>query len=216
MHFKPILVRFAIFLAAFWLARWGFYKIAASENPASVFIYVILLGCICAVLVVKYVLPWIGDAVSTSVFSSGEVVRPDESMKAAAKVAQGDYEGAIVEHEKALAENPKQSFAVAEIAKICSLKLGDPQRALRVLEERLAGTEWSEDDAAFLRFRIVDICTEDLQDYEKAREVLQQVIANFPNTRHSANAHHKLGEVEQAQFKALQAQRTKPASGGTA
>ena len=36
--------------------------------------------------------------------------------------------------------------------------------------------------------------------FEAARDMLEQIIGNFPNTRHSANAHHKLREVEQAQF----------------
>jgi outer membrane protein assembly factor BamD (BamD/ComL family) len=29
--------------------------------------------------------------------------------------------------------------------------------------------------------------------------MLEQVIGNFPNTRHSANAHHKMSEIEQAE-----------------
>ncbi|HYF34927.1 MAG TPA: tetratricopeptide repeat protein [Prosthecobacter sp.] len=214
MDIKGLIIRVAIIGAAVWLVRFGWNRIG--DDPAMLFIYVIVLAVVAGVAMVKWVLPWIGDAASTAMLSSGEEVRPDESMKAAAKVAQGDYEGAIAEYEKSLRENPKQAFAVGEMAKICNEKLGDAQRALSVLNQHLAATQWSEDDAAFLRFRIVDIHVDTLKDFEKARELLQQVIAEFPNTRHSANAHHKMNEVEQAQFKAIQEQRLKSAGSGTA
>jgi outer membrane protein assembly factor BamD (BamD/ComL family) len=213
MDIKGLLIRVVVIAVLFWLIRLGWNLIG--DDPAILFIYIICLAVVGGVCVVKWVLPWIGDAASTAMLSSGEEVRPDETMKAAAKVAQGDYEGAISEYEKSLKENPKQSFAVGEIAKICSDKLGDPQRALNVLQEHLAATQWSRDDAAFLRFRVVDLYAEALKDYDTARNQLQQVIADFPNTRHSANAHHKLNEVEQAQFRHLTEQRLKGAGGGT-
>lgn len=207
MNLKGAAIRLVVLALALGVAKLGWDKVR--DDIPMMFIYFIVLGVIAALLTVKYFLPWIGDAVGTVVFSSGEQVRPDESMKAAAKLAQGDYEGAINEHQKALAENPKQSFVVGEIAKIANDKLHDSQRALNVLRHHLAGTEWKEDDAAFLRFRIVDIHVETLKDYETGRELLQQIIADFPNTRHSANAHHKMNEVEQAQYKQIMEQRLK-------
>jgi hypothetical protein len=214
MDIKGIIIRLALIGLAIWLITLGYHKL--KDDAAMTFIYFIVIALIGALVVAKFILPWIGDAVSTVVYSSGEEVRPDESMKAAAKLAQGDYEGAIAEHEKSLADNPKQSFAVAEIAKICNDKLGDPQRALAVLQHHLAATEWSEDDAAFLRFRVIDLHVDALKDYDGARDLLQQVIVDFPETRHSANAHHRMNEVEQAQFKALQEQRRQQAGGGMA
>ncbi|MDZ4289573.1 MAG: hypothetical protein U0984_16530 [Prosthecobacter sp.] len=207
MNTKGVLIRLVVLAVIYWLCKLGFDKVR--DDPAMMFIYVIVLGLIAGLLLVKYLLPVIGDAVSTAVFSSGEQVRPDESMKAAAKLAQGDYEGAIAEHEKALAENPKQAFVIGEIAKICNDKLGDPQRALTLLKQHLEGTEWTDDDAAFLRFRTIDIHIETLKDYDGALELLRQVIATFPNTRHSANAHHRMNEVEQIQFKQIMEQRLK-------
>lgn len=214
MDIKGLVIRLAVAAVAFWLIRLGWRMIG--DDPAMLFIYVIFLAVVGGVCIVKWVLPWIGDTASTAMLSSGEEVRPDESMKAAAKVAQGDYEGAIAEYEKSLRENPKQAFAVGEIAKICSDKLGDPQRALSVLEQHLAATQWSEDDAAFLRFRMVDLQVDTLKNYEAGRELLQQVMADFPNTRHAANAHHKMNEVEQAQFKAMQEQRKQAGGAGVA
>ena len=60
--------------------------------------------------------------------------------------------------------------------------------------------------------RITEVYTTHLHDFGAARDMLEQVIGNFPNTRHSANAHHKITEVEQAEFAYLQSQRAKSAA----
>lgn len=179
------------------------------ENTGGLFIYMIVVGVVGGLVGVKYVIPWIGDAMGTFFFSSGEQVVMDDSMKAVAKLAQGDYEGAIAEYEKIAKEKPEDSFPVAEIAKIYSDKMDDPRRALAYLQAKIEGKEWEQDAAAFLMFRMVDLHADKLNDYQAARDMLEQVVANFPNTRHSANAHHKLREVEQAQFKAAMDQRLK-------
>jgi outer membrane protein assembly factor BamD (BamD/ComL family) len=63
-------------------------------------------------------------------------------------------------------------------------------------------------------FRMIEIHLEKKKDYDKAREALNEVIAKFPNTRHSANAHHKISEVEQAQYKDIIAARQKQSGQG--
>ena len=184
-----------------------------NANPGMLFIGFIALGTVAGVLGVKYLIPWIGDAVGTFFYSSGEEVQMDGSMKAVAKVAQGDYEGAIEEYEEMLRNEPEKPFPIAEMGKIYAEKLKDPQKALAVIQKHLNSREWSEDDAAFLMFRMVDIQVDPLGDFEGARDRLQQIIGAFPNTRHSANAHHRMNEVEQQQFKLAMDQRLK--SGGT-
>ena len=179
------------------------------ENPGMQLIYMIVVGVIGGLLGVKYIIPWLGDVLGTFFFSSGEQVVMDDSMKAVAKLAQGDYAGAIAEYEKISKDKPDDTFPVSEIAKIYSEKLDDPSRALAFLQERLEAKEWEQDAAAFLMFRMAEIQTEKLKDYQAAHDLLEEVIANFPNTRHSANARHKLNEVEQAQFKAITEQRLK-------
>lgn len=179
------------------------------ENQGGQFIYMIIVGVGGGLVGVKYLIPWVGDAMGTFFFSSGEEIKMDESMKAVAKLAQGDYEGAIAEYEKVAKEKPEDSFPVAEIAKIYAEKLDEPLKALAFLQSRLESKPWEEDAAAFLMFRMVDIQCESLKDYQAAHDLLEEVIAKFPNTRHSANAHHRLNEVEQAQFKAAMDQRLK-------
>lgn len=203
-----LIIRLCAIALAILAAVMGWHMLD-KEDTGGQFIYMIVVGVIGGLAAVKYVIPWIGDVMGTFFFSSGEQVVMDDSMKAVAKLAQGDYEGAIAEYEKIAKEKPEDSFPVAEIAKIYAEKMDDPRRALAYLQARLEGKEWEQDAAAFLMFRMVDLHADKLNDYQAARDLLEQVVANFPNTRHSANAHHKLREVEQAQFKAAMDQRLK-------
>ena len=179
-------------------------------------VMVIVLGLVGGLLAVKYVIPMLGDAMSEAVFSSGEKVEQDEMTKAAAKIAQGDYQGAIEHYEKMLQDKPDDPFPVAEIAKVHAERLRNPQAALKALEEHLQSKDWPVDDAAFIMFRIADVHLTHRHDFETARDMLEQIISNFPNTRHSANAHHRMTEIEQMQYKLLMDQRAKAAASGAA
>jgi tetratricopeptide (TPR) repeat protein len=188
---------------------WNMVK-EASDGMKLVF--VIVMGIIGGILCVKFVIPWIGDAMGEAVFSSGEKVEQDEMTKAAACISQGDYAGAIGHYEKMLEDKPDDPFPVAEIAKIHAERLHEAQTALQVLSDHLQSKDWPVDDAAFIMFRIADVHLTHRHDFEAARDMLEQVIGNFPNTRHSANAHHRMSEIEQAQYKLLMEQRSKSAS----
>jgi len=171
----------------------------------------ILLGGGGGIIAVKYLLPWIGDAIGESMYSSGEQLEQDGLMKAAACISQGDFEGALAHYQKMIEEKPEDPFPAAEMAKVHAERLGDPQTAVEVLSNHLQSRAWSVDDAAFLLFRLVEVQTNHLHDFAAARTTLEQVIASYPNTRHSANAHHKITELEQEEFKYIQQQRAKAA-----
>jgi tetratricopeptide (TPR) repeat protein len=201
-------------LAVLWVAsRWGSEE--WDKNPIMPLLSVIVLAISAGIFFVMVILPKLGDAVGTVMYSSGEEVRADSSMRAAACMAAGDYDGAIDEYKKAIAEKPGDPFPVSEIAKIYSDKHKDSARALTYLQAHLESHEWAEDNAAFLMFRIVDIHTHEHR-LEEAKDILEQIVGNFPGTRHAANAKHKINEVEQLQFKELQAQRAKQSSQGQA
>jgi tetratricopeptide (TPR) repeat protein len=190
---------------------WTFFKEAGDGMKL---VMVIILGLTGGLLAVKYVIPMLGDAMGEAVFSSGEQVEQDEMTKAAASIAQGDYKGAIEHYEKMLQDKPDDPFPVAEIAKVHAERLRNPQAALKALEEHLQSKDWPVDDAAFIMFRIADVHLTHRHDYETARDMLEQIISNFPNTRHSANAHHRMSEIEQMQYKLLMEQRAKAGSSG--
>ena len=190
---------------------WSFVKDAGDGIKL---VFVILMGLAGGLLAVKYFIPWLGDMMGEAMFSSGEKVEQDHMTKAAARIAQGDYPGAIEQYESMLSEKPDDPFPVAEIAKMHAERLHDPQAALKVLEEHLQSKDWPVDDAAFIMFRIADVHLTHRHDFETARDMLEQIIGNFPNTRHSANAHHRMSELEQLQYKQLMDQRAKAGSSG--
>jgi tetratricopeptide (TPR) repeat protein len=183
------------------------------ENEKEVYklLSILLLAVVGGIFFVMVILPKLGDAVGTMMYSSGEEVTSDEGMKAAAKMAAGDFPGAIEEYEEMMKLKPEDPFPVSEIAKIHAEKLQDPGRALAFLQDHLQSREWSPENAAFLMFRMVDLHL-GRHDFDSAKEILGQVVGSFPGTRHSANAKHRINEIEQAQFKEMQAQRSK---GGT-
>ena len=67
--------------------------------------------------------------------------------------------------------------------------------AIETFEDSLENTDWAENDAAAILFRLQQIYLESKQDEEHAKALLQTVIDRFPETRHSANAHHRLNEI---------------------
>lgn len=147
------------------------------------------------ILLAVYALPALAHKFTHAVYDSGEVVKEDDAMHdARSLVAQGDYEGAILAFREAAQQEPENRLPWVEIAKIQRDNLEDPQGAVETLRECLANHPWKENDAAFLLFRLSEIYEGDLTDRESAAVILQQVIDQFPQTRHSANARTKLHE----------------------
>lgn len=154
-------------------------------------------------LTLVYIIPMIGDLSATFFYSSGELIENDENMRGAVLLAQGNYEGAIAEYQKQADKDPEARFPIAEIAKIHLEKLNDPQTALAVLQGAL-DREWKQDDAAFLLFRIAEIQSDHLADFDGARATLETVTEQIPDSRHSANATHKLKELDEKELIAQQ------------
>lgn len=201
---------FALFVM--WvMGNWGTEE--WDKNPLYPLISIIVIALVGGVFFVLVILPKFGDAVGTVMYSSGEEVTSDSGVRAAAHIAQGDYEGAIEEYKKMISEKAGDPYPISEIAKIYADKLKDPDKALNYLQAHLESHEWTEDNAAFLMFRIVDVYMHEHR-LEEAKDILEQVVGNFPGTRHAANGKHRINELEQLQFKELQAQRARQSSQG--
>ena len=171
-------------------------------DPGTTFVIVLFVGAGLGVLAAKVILPRIGDAVGAFFYAPGGVLITDEGTKGAARLAQGDYAGAIAEYEAELQQKPDDTLAIGEIAKIHAERLNDPETALNFLKTQLASRAWQPDGAAFILFRSAGIRADVMKDFAGAQAALEQVIATFPNTRHSANAHHKLNELAIQRLKA--------------
>jgi len=165
-----------------------------NDRTMSGILLAFLTAGLVGIVVVAEVLPMLAHRVTHAVYDSGEEVEADPMHDARSKVAQGDWEGAIEAFRQAAEVDTLNRLPWVEIAKIQLEQLEDPQAAVQTLRQAIEGREWQENDAAYLMFRLAGIYDEHLGDRASAATTMQQVMEQFPETRHSANARHKLHE----------------------
>ena len=165
-------------------------------SPLITFALFIATGVFVAFLIISYVLPNLVQRASEEVYGSTEKVgSPDALSQAQANVAQGDWEQAIASYQEAAVADPSNRLPWVEIAAIQRDRLEDPELALATLDNALARGSWRENDEAFFLFRKIEIHEDDLNQRSQAVAVLREVMEKFPQTRHYANAMHKLREL---------------------
>ncbi|NWK55941.1 tetratricopeptide repeat protein [Verrucomicrobiaceae bacterium N1E253] len=150
------------------------------------------------VMFVTYILPALTDRATTAVLDSGEIVEKDPLHDARAAYARGDYEEAMEVYRSVTSDDPYNRLPWVEIAKIQHDNLEDPDASIETLREALESHEWPVNDAAYFMGRLSEIYLEDKNDQEACITILNQMIELFPETRHSANATHKLNEIMRA------------------
>lgn len=143
---------------------------------------------------VVYALPFFAQRVTHAVYDSGEMIERDVMHGARSLLAQGDYEGAIAAFEQAAATEPLNRLPWVEIAKIQKNNLDDPAAAIQTIRDALESQKWEVSDAAYFLFRLAELYVEVESDHASAMAIMQQVVDQFPGTRHAANATHKLHE----------------------
>jgi tetratricopeptide (TPR) repeat protein len=171
----------------------------------------ILLAFLSAGLVgiffVLQVLPAMAQRVTHAVYDSAEMMEHDVMHDARSLLAQGDYEGAIAAFQQAAAADPLNRLPWVEITKIYKDNLGNPAAAIQTIRHALESQAWEVNDAAYFLFRLAELYDEVEGDRASAVAIMEQVIAQFPETRHSANANHKLHEwAQQAEAAAMAAE----------
>ena len=163
----------------------------------------ILLTFFCAgvlgIFFVAYLLPFFAQRVTHAVYDSAEMVEKDVMHDARSLLAQGNYEGAIASFQQAAAADPLNRLPWVEIAKIYKDNLGNPGAAIDTIRHALESQAWEINDAAYFLFRLAELYDEVEGDRSTAIAILNQVIEQFPGTRHSANASHRLHEWAQAE-----------------
>lgn len=161
----------------------------------------ILLAFLSAGLVgivfVFQILPMMAHKMTHAIYDSAEMMEDDVMREARSLIAQGDYHGAIASLERASAAEPLNRLPIVEIAKIHKDNLGDPQSAIDTIRGALEDREWEPNDAAYFLFRLAELYDQEAGHRPSAVAIMQQVVDEFPGTRHSANAMHKLHEWEQ-------------------
>lgn len=194
-----------LFLAAFSWVGFVLYSEARTQahlpNPDSskvalVFAGIILDGAAVGLILTLMVVPAVGERIGAYFFNPGEEIEHDRHADAIAKLAQGDAEGAIEDYEDIFANDPSDTLALSEIARICCRDLGDTARAATVIERALE-REWSQEQSSFLANRLVDIYM--LQaDPLRARQMLIHLAENLDGTKYAANARHRIHEIDRA------------------
>ncbi len=172
----------------------------ATENadPTKTIVYflvVVLLALIGGGFVAFSFIPAVGDWIGGLFFAPNEEVEKSPHADAIAKVAQGDFEGAIAEYHEAFKKDPSDTHAVLEMARLYCDRLGDPQAGAGVLESALEH-EWTPDESASMCNHLADIYLNHMHDAPRARALLVQVAESMPNTKHSANAIHRMHEID--------------------
>ena len=167
---------------------------AENEKTFTGILLAFLTAGLVGIVFVIHVLPMMAHRVTHAVYDSGEEVEKDPMHDGRAKVAQGDWEGAIEAFRAAAAAQPLNRLPWVEIAKIQLDHLEDTPAAVQTLRTAIEGQEWEENDAAFLMFRLAEIYETKVGDHTAAATIMQQVMEQFPDSRHSANARHKLRE----------------------
>lgn len=146
------------------------------------------------ILFVTYILPVLVHKGTHTIYDSGEMVEKNSMSEARSKVAQGDYEGAILAFREAADKEPDNRLPWVEIIKLQRETLHVPAAAIETIREVLQNHVWKENDAAYFLFRLAELYEGDMKDKDSAVAIMHQVIDQFPETRHSANARHKLHE----------------------
>jgi tetratricopeptide (TPR) repeat protein len=155
----------------------------------------LLLGLYGAFMFITYVLPNLVHRATQEMYGSGAEVETDPMHDARALFAQGDYHGAIRAYHEVATSHPDDRFPWVEMAKIHNDNLEDPDAAIAVLKEGLESHEWTVNNAAFFLFRIAELYEKEKDDSETTVQLLRQIVELFPETRHSANATHRLREM---------------------
>ena len=164
------------------------------ERTFSGILLTFLTAGFVGILFVFVVLPTMAHKVTHAVYDSAEMIERDVMHDARVLVAQGEYVAAIEAFKQAAKAEPLNRLPWVEIAKIQKDNLEDPQAAIDTIRGVLERQRWEINDAAYFLFRLAELYDEEMGERESAVAILQQVVEQFPRTRHSANAKSRLHE----------------------
>lgn len=185
----------------------GLAEADQADGIIKLILYFIATAVFGGLMFVFYVLPMFGDAVGEAMLSSAEEAGTDPYLKARGKIAIGDYEGAVAEFQQIARENPEDRMPISEIVKLYLERLHDPNNAELVLENAIRDDHWGPEDASWFIFKLVDLVQEHQpDDQDRVVNLLQKVMRRYPQTRYSANATHRLREIDPALVASVQAE----------
>ena len=156
---------------------------------------ILVVATYAAIVFGFFMLPTLVHRFTHMFYGSSEEVEFDPMHDARVFLARGDYEAAIAAYRAVARTQPENRFPWVEIAKIQHDNLEDSDASIETLRTALESREWRVNDMAFFMFRLADLYEVDKEDKPRSVSILEQVVELFPETRHSANATHRLREL---------------------
>ena len=205
LGFKSTMLRKIFHVIAFLIIAVLVISTVANNDPddaskqAAQLPVLLLAGLYVGFMFVMYILPALTDKATHAVLSSNETTAREPIHKAQAAYARGEYIEAITLYRAIAMEEPDNRLPWVEIAKIQHDQLEDPEISINTLRTALEEHEWPADDTAFFMGRIADIQLNSMDDKEACIAILKQIVETFPESQYSANATHRLNEIEKAQ-----------------
>ena len=201
MRLLPRVLVVAIMLVAMFLLIRQAKVLAAAEEPDMarlVTYYVSILGLAAVTAVVSCIslLPLLGEFMGNVVFTPNQQIERSAHHDALARLAAGDFQGAIDEYKAVFEDDPRDVHAASEVVRLYCEKLEAPEPAEDFLVEALSYEEQTQEEKAFLSQRLVDVCWNYQRDGIRARAILIKIAENMPETREAANALHRLQEID--------------------
>lgn len=160
------------------------------------YIGILGLAVVTAIVFCVSLLPLLGELVGNIMFTPNQQIERSPHGDALAKLAAGDFEGAIEEYKSVFDDDPLDTHAASEVVRLYCEKLHDPEPAMSFLVEALSIPDRTPEDIAFLSQRMVDVCWNHKHDGIHARAILIKIAEDMPETREAANAVHRLQEIE--------------------
>lgn len=143
-------------------------------------------------LVVKYLLPVMGDLVTKTLYSSNITTDEEVLVDAARRMLNsGDPQGALELLERYRKENP----GLVRSWLMESSLLNDMRRyadSVEVLQEGLESRRWRKEDRALFLYKIGVIYDSQLNNPDKARKYWEEAADRYPNTAYGRSALDKL------------------------
>ena len=143
-------------------------------------------------LVVKYLLPVMGDLVTKTLYSSNITTDEEVLVDAARRMLNsGDPQGAL----ELLERYRKENSELVRSWLMESSLLNDMRRyadSVEVLQEGLESRRWRKEDRALFLYKIGVIYDSQLNNPDKARKYWEEAADRYPNTAYGRSALDKL------------------------
>ena len=143
-------------------------------------------------LVVKYLLPVMGDLVTKTLYSSNITTDEEVLVDAARRMLNSGYpQGAL----ELLERYRKENSGLVRSWLMESSLLNDMRRyadSVEVLQEGLESRRWRKEDRALFLYKIGVIYDSQLNNPDKARKYWEEAADRYPNTAYGRSALDKL------------------------